>query len=68
VAEIVDRHGMLRLRDARGAQIVDVLPPEEFRALHVPGAVSLPLKNLDPDLLSELDRERPVIVYCSGHT
>lgn len=64
----VDRRELVRLVEERDAQVVDVLPPAEFAALHLPGAVSLPLKSLDPDSVAELDRDRPVVVYCSGHT
>lgn len=48
----------------RGAQLVEVLPSEEYDELHLPGAVNLPLKELGPERAAELDRERPVIVYC----
>jgi rhodanese-related sulfurtransferase len=68
MATTVDRHEMLRLRQERDAQLVDVLPPAEYEALHLPGARSLPLKSLDPDSVAELDRDRPVVVYCSGYT
>ncbi|HTA13507.1 MAG TPA: rhodanese-like domain-containing protein, partial [Solirubrobacteraceae bacterium] len=47
-----------------GAQLVEVLPEEEYRELHLPGAVNLPLKELDGEHLDRLDRGRPVIVYC----
>jgi rhodanese-related sulfurtransferase len=50
------------LRD--GAQLVEVLPSEEYDELHLPGAVNLPLKQLDAQHADRLDRERPVIVYC----
>lgn len=66
--EAIDRHELTRLRDERGAQIVDVLPPPEYARLHIPGAENIPLKSLEPDLVAELDRDRPVVVYCSGHT
>lgn len=46
-----------------GAQLVEVLPADEYEWAHLPGAVNLPLKELD-DRLAELDRSRPVIVYC----
>jgi rhodanese-related sulfurtransferase len=46
-----------------GAQLVEVLSADEYRREHLPGAVNLPLKELD-DRLTELDRSRPVIVYC----
>jgi rhodanese-related sulfurtransferase len=53
------------LRDlvAAGAQLVEVLPAEEYRWAHLPGAVHLPLKELDART-DQLDRSRPVIVYC----
>lgn len=45
-------------------QIVEVLPAPEYRDMHLPGAESIPLKTLDRDAVSHLDRERPVVVYC----
>lgn len=47
-----------------GAQLVEVLPVEEYEELHLPGAISLPLKGLDAQAAQHLDRSRPVIVYC----
>ncbi len=49
---------------ARDAQLVEVLPIEEYRELHLPGAVHLPLKELDAQRAEQLDRARPVVVYC----
>ncbi len=49
---------------AAGAQLVDVLPSEEYEAAHLPNAISIPLKTLDAQTTAGLDRERPVIVYC----
>ncbi|MGN6331460.1 MAG: rhodanese-like domain-containing protein [Motilibacteraceae bacterium] len=48
---------------AAGAQLVEVLPADEYRWAHLPGAVNLPLKELDART-DQLDRSRPVIVYC----
>jgi phage shock protein E len=49
---------------AAGAQLVEVLPPEEYAELHLPGAVSISLKTLDAQTTAELDRRRAVVVYC----
>jgi rhodanese-related sulfurtransferase len=49
---------------AGGAQLVEVLPEEEYREEHLPGAINIPLKRLDAQTAAALDRERPVIVYC----
>jgi rhodanese-related sulfurtransferase len=47
-----------------GAQLVEVLPQDEYDEEHLPGAVHLPLKRLDAASAEVLDRSRPVIVYC----
>ncbi len=49
---------------ARGAQLVDVLPAEEYAEQHLPGAISIPLKELDAASTARLHRDRAVIVYC----
>jgi rhodanese-related sulfurtransferase len=56
-----------RLRElmAEGAQVVEVLPEPEYTELHLPGAINLPLKELDASSAGErLDASRPVVVYC----
>jgi rhodanese-related sulfurtransferase len=59
---VIDRDEVRRLAGER-AQLVEVLPAEDYAWAHLPGAVSLPLKHLDQDM-GQLDRSRPVIVYC----
>ena len=49
---------------ADGAQVVEVLPEEDYRELHLPGAVNIPLKELDADSTAQLSRSDPVVVYC----
>jgi rhodanese-related sulfurtransferase len=53
-----------RLVREERAQVVEVLPPEEFEDEHLPGALNLPLKSLDRASAGALDPGRPVIVYC----
>ena len=60
----IDREGLRRLV-AEVAQLVEVLPEEEYRSEHLPGAISLPLTRLDRSSAARLDRHRPVIVYCA---
>lgn len=59
----IDRDDLQRLV-AEGAQLVEVLPDEEYREEHLPGAVHLPLKSLTAASARRLDPARPVIVYC----
>ena len=60
---IVDVEGVQGLM-ARGAQLVEVLPKHEYRELHLPRAINLPLSELDARRAQRLDRARPVVVYC----
>jgi rhodanese-related sulfurtransferase len=64
--EGIDRDRVRTLM-ASGAQIVDVLPADEYREEHLPGAVNIPLRELDQEAAEQLDRTRPVIVYCNDH-
>jgi len=59
----IDRDHVQRLI-AQGAQLVEVLPAEEYAEAHLPGALNLPLKILNQKTVGQLERERPVIVYC----
>ncbi len=51
-----------------GAQLVEVLPAEEYAQGHLPGAINLPLGELSASSAERLRRERSVIVYCAGPT
>ena len=59
----VDLPALRRLLDV-GAQLVEVLPRHEYGEQHLPGAVNIPLKELDTARAGGLDRSRPVVVYC----
>jgi rhodanese-related sulfurtransferase len=56
----------LRERMARGeAVLLDVRPRVEFDAGHLPGAISVPLDELDRRL-EELPPDRTIVAYCRG--
>ena len=48
----------------RGAQLVEVLPADDYAKLHLPGAISIPLKELDAATTVVLSKSDPVVVYC----
>ena len=60
----IDLAGLRRLI-AAGAQLVEVLPAEDYAEEHLPGAISLPLKELDAPSAARLDRARPIIVIIA---
>jgi rhodanese-related sulfurtransferase len=45
--------------------VLDVRPPEEYRAGHLPGAINVPLAELEA-AAERLPREREVVAYCRG--
>ena len=60
----VQREELQRLLGQEHAQLVEVLPPDDFEDEHLPGAINIPLKTLDADTTRQLDPQKPVIVYC----
>ncbi len=63
----IDRDEVRRLLAEENGQLVEVLPAQEFTEEHIIGAINIPLKELDERAPRELDRERPVIVYCNDY-
>ncbi len=45
--------------------VLDVRPPEEYSAGHLPGAVNVPVADLEKRL-SEFDSEQEIVAYCRG--
>lgn len=63
--EPVPRQELLqRVRDGL-VTVLDVRPPEEYAAGHVPGAVNVPLSELE-DYLEKLNPEQEIVAYCRG--
>jgi phage shock protein E len=48
-----------------GATVVDVRSPGEYQTGAYPGSVNIPVQELDRRL-SELRKDRPVVVYCAS--
>jgi rhodanese-related sulfurtransferase/DNA-binding transcriptional ArsR family regulator len=45
--------------------VLDVRPPEEYAAGHLPGALNIPLEELQ-QRLNELDQHQEIVAYCRG--
>ncbi len=45
--------------------LIDVRPREEYEAAHLPGAISVPLEELD-ERIDELPDDREIAAYCRG--
>jgi len=60
----VDAQRAQRLLRRRVVQLVDVLPSGVYAGEHLPGAINVPLETLDDTRVEDLDRDRPVLIYC----
>jgi rhodanese-related sulfurtransferase len=63
--ESVDGDELLRRVRSGEVTVLDVRPVEEYRAGHIPGALSVPVAELKARL-EELPKGREVVAYCRG--
>jgi rhodanese-related sulfurtransferase len=61
----VDTDELLRRLDSGEAVVLDVRPGSEYAAGHLPGAVHIPLDELE-SRLAELPADREIVAYCRG--
>lgn len=63
--EPVSRDDLLQRAREGLVTVLDVRPAEEYAAGHVPGAVNVPLAELER-YLEQLDPEQEIVAYCRG--
>ena len=54
-----------KLYDARAAIVVDVRAPESFEAGHIPGALNVPLDQVQRRAAELKKSGKPVLIYCA---
>ena len=64
MVEVIDRHAVQGLLAGQDAQLIEVLPLDDYEWAHLPHAAHLPLTELDERSAGRFARGRPVIVYC----
>ena len=63
----VDAARFAEVIDSEQVQIIDTRTPEEFGEGHIPGAVNIDIDGAEfADKVAELDKSRPIAVYCRG--
>ena len=68
-SETITRAELIRALRRRRIVLVDVLAPTSFAAMHIPGAINLPVDEIirrAPELLP--DRRAEIVAYCGGPT
>lgn len=61
----LNREMLMQRVDAGEVVVIDVRPPEEYQAGHIPGALGVPLQQLKRRL-DELPRNKDIVAYCRG--
>jgi len=61
----VSREELLKMVTRGNAVVIDVRPEEEFQQAHLPGAISIPLEELEKRI-EELPRDKTIVAYCRG--
>jgi rhodanese-related sulfurtransferase len=64
--KMIELDEVQQLIDA-GAQLLDVMSREAYEDSHLPGAIHISLKELDEKSAARLDRNLPVVTYCSDY-
>jgi rhodanese-related sulfurtransferase len=63
--EPIDREALVKRVRKGEVVVLDVRPAEEYRAGHIPGALSMPIQELKRRL-SELPKDQEIVAYCRG--
>jgi rhodanese-related sulfurtransferase/DNA-binding transcriptional ArsR family regulator len=63
--EPISRETLLEMARVGTVTVLDVRPPDEFALGHLPGAVNIPLRELEARL-AEFDPAQEFVAYCRG--
>jgi rhodanese-related sulfurtransferase/DNA-binding transcriptional ArsR family regulator len=63
--EPVSREELLQRSRAGEVTVLDVRPPDEFALGHLPGAINIPLRELETRL-AQFDPAQEIVAYCRG--
>lgn len=63
-AEDVSFEEISRMLQTKAVTLIDVREADEFAAGHVPGAVNMPLSQLNPAMVPTSTADKPVVVMC----
>jgi rhodanese-related sulfurtransferase len=63
--EAVDATELMERLSDESVIVLDVRPEEEYRAGHIPGALSVPVDGLEA-ALQALPKDREIVAYCRG--
>lgn len=64
LAPAIEELDQASVQEMKQVLLIDVREPDEFSAGHIPGAINLPLSELDLDNATVLPQTEHVVIYC----
>jgi rhodanese-related sulfurtransferase len=65
----ISREELVRRLQDPALTIIDALPPESYETAHIPGAINLPVLEIEECAAALLpDRAAEIVVYCAAFT
>jgi rhodanese-related sulfurtransferase len=61
--KLIEREAVQDLLD-NGGRLIEVLPEEQYRKVHIAGASNIPLGSLTPERINAFSTDMPLGVYC----
>ena len=63
---VISRESLIQRMESEDLKLVEVLPRENYRKFHLPGAINIPLdEEFDAAAEEALpERDQPIVVYC----
>ena len=56
--------GVKKMKNTLGAVLLDVRTPEEYKQVHIPGSMNIPLNQLETVNQKITDKNTPIFVHC----
>ncbi|MBC8127739.1 MAG: rhodanese-like domain-containing protein [Gloeobacteraceae cyanobacterium ES-bin-144] len=54
------------IEDGASVIVIDARSPDAFSSGHIPSAISIPHRQMDPESTSHLDKSALIVTYCDG--
>lgn len=67
--EFIPKEKVLEMRENdEPFRLVEVLGQDQYEDRHLPGAINIPLDELEDRAPEELDKDETIVVYCASYT
>jgi rhodanese-related sulfurtransferase len=66
VIQTIDRETLKKkLDNNEDFHLVEVLPEKQYNAIHIKGAINIPIKDIGREATRRFDKDDEIVVYCA---